>query len=276
MITWHCPAAGTNRASPSRSVALSNTTRHRSPSASSRCRTASPSCSRSAPGSPTPRAAATSASPFSTVAGSAALTHATSRQPSSIRDRAYAAASCVLPTPRIPVTARTTVTPGPLAPSGAISSARGWNAGARCGTSPTTTGPCTGYCGQVLMFDIRLDVLVNLLIARADLHTLSAGNLRPRRSFAGRESCLPAALHQRDDPNTIAAARLRPHRLPNPPQPRRTHPRCDNTHTPPRAPHDLPILHAAGPLTAATASITARTDARELSVRLPASMASYA
>ena len=29
-------------------------------------------------------------------------------------DRAYAAASCVLPTPRIPETARTTVTPGPL------------------------------------------------------------------------------------------------------------------------------------------------------------------
>ena len=108
------------------------------------------------------------------MAGSPAFTHATSRQPASIQDRAYAAASWVLPTPRIPVTARTTVTPGPLSPSRATRSARGWNAGARCGTSPTTTEPGAGDRWQVLMFDIGLDVLVHLLITRADLHALSA------------------------------------------------------------------------------------------------------
>ena len=174
-----------------------------------------------------------SASPFSTVAGSAALTHATSRQPASIHDRAYAAASCVLPTPRIPVTARTTVTPGPLSPSRATSSARGWNAGARCGTSPTTTEPCGRHGWQVLTFDIRLDVLVNLLIARADLHTLAPGNLRPRRFFSGREPRLTAALHQRNDPehdrrDNPRNARHRTHHAPG----ERIHPATIRTRAP--------------------------------------------
>ena len=62
------------------------------------------------------------------LAVSPALTHATSRQPASIHHRAYAAATCVLPTPRIPVTARTTDTPGPPARSSASSPSRGWNA----------------------------------------------------------------------------------------------------------------------------------------------------
>ena len=38
--------------------------------------------------------------------------------------------------------------PDPLPPSRDISSARGWNAGARCGTSPTTTGPDAGAAGK--------------------------------------------------------------------------------------------------------------------------------
>jgi len=77
-----------------------------------------------------------------------ALTQATSRHPSSIRARAYAAASCVLPTPRIPVTARTTTTrPGLSSP--ASSPARGWNPAGSFGISPTTTGtsPSTATAG---------------------------------------------------------------------------------------------------------------------------------
>jgi hypothetical protein len=71
---------------------------------------------------------------------SSALIQATSRHRSASRARAYAAARCVLPTPRSPVTARTTDTrPGPA--SAASKSARGWNPTGSRGISPTTTRP---------------------------------------------------------------------------------------------------------------------------------------
>ena len=69
-----------------------------------------------------------------------------------MHDRAYAAATWVLPTPRIPVTARTTDTPGPAARSAASKSARGWNAGGGCGTSPVTTCPGAGTGGGWIRF----------------------------------------------------------------------------------------------------------------------------
>ena len=141
MITCACPAAGRNRRSSPASAALSNTSRHRWPSASSQCRTAVPAATASPPGAGRPSPAAVSASPASSPPSVSALTHATSRQPAASRARAQAAASWVLPTPRIPVSARTTRTPGPGPPSAASRSARGWNPGDSCGISPATTTP---------------------------------------------------------------------------------------------------------------------------------------
>ncbi len=43
------------------------------------------------------------------------------------------------------------------------------------------------------MLDIRLDVLVNLLTARADLYTLTAGYFRPDRFSRCRDRCLRLA-----------------------------------------------------------------------------------
>ena len=62
--TWDFPAAGRKGRSRSRSVTLSNTTKHWAPSASSQLRTNSAVSSRAASGSPMPRRAATIASPF--------------------------------------------------------------------------------------------------------------------------------------------------------------------------------------------------------------------
>ncbi len=45
----------------------------------------------------------------------------------------------------------------------------------------------------MLMLDIRLDVLVNLLTARADLYTLTTRYLRPGRFSRCRDRCLRLA-----------------------------------------------------------------------------------
>ena len=99
--------------------------------------------------------AATAARPASTPPRSSALIHATSRHRSASLARAYAAARCVLPTPRIPVTARTTTTrdPGPGASSAASRSARGWNPSGSCGISPATT--TAGACPPWLPVPVR-------------------------------------------------------------------------------------------------------------------------
>ena len=115
MITWHCPAAGHE---PGQPVQVGGIVEHHQAPVPVRLQPVPDRLPEAVQvrvrARPRPGPRPTSASPFSTLAVSPALTHATSRQPASIQDRAYAAATCVLPTPRIPVTARTTVTPGPL------------------------------------------------------------------------------------------------------------------------------------------------------------------
>jgi hypothetical protein len=64
------------------------------------------------------------------------------------RDRAYAAATWVLPAPRSPVTAHSTAgRPDPAAPASLPVVARSTNAGGFRGISPTTIGPGSGSFG---------------------------------------------------------------------------------------------------------------------------------
>ena len=103
--TWAAPRPGITGRSTSRSSALSNTSRQRCPSASSRRRTKRPASAGSHPEPPSGSAAAsaTAARPACRLSAFWASTQATSRQPFSSLARAYAAASCVLPTPGVPV-----------------------------------------------------------------------------------------------------------------------------------------------------------------------------
>ena len=113
--TRAAPPAGTNGSNMSGFVALSKTTRHLSPSVSIQCRTTRPA-SALAPwlaASVSWAASATAAKPASKLPGSFAFTQATRRHLSASLARAYAAASFVLPTPRMPITARTTEARGP-------------------------------------------------------------------------------------------------------------------------------------------------------------------
>ena len=101
------PWAGTNACSASGSDTSSNTSRQRSPSVSSQCRTVAAASVTPRPesSSVSPAASATAASPASRLPVSAPLTQATSRQPAASFARAYAAASCVAPRPCSPVIA---------------------------------------------------------------------------------------------------------------------------------------------------------------------------
>ena len=145
MITRAVPIAGMNGCTSSGSAALSNTSRQRSPSISSRRRTAR--AAPSASGWLTPSSAATSARPARIPPRSPALIQATSRHRSASLARAYAAARCVLPTPRSPVNACTTTTrdPGPGASSAASRSVLGWKPSGSRGISPTMTGASYRY-----------------------------------------------------------------------------------------------------------------------------------
>ena len=107
--TRAAPTAGTNGRSRPRSSASSNTSRQRLPSASSQCRSAWPASAAPCrePPSDSAVASATAANPASRLSLSRALTHAISRQPPASLARAYAAASWVLPTPRVPVSTTT-------------------------------------------------------------------------------------------------------------------------------------------------------------------------
>ena len=89
------PRAGTNACSTSGSDTSSNTSRQRSPSVSSQCRTVAAASMMPRPesSSVSPIASATAANPASRLPVSAPLTQATSRQPASSFARAYAAAN---------------------------------------------------------------------------------------------------------------------------------------------------------------------------------------
>ena len=141
IITRAAPLTGTNGRSTSGSSASSNTSRQRSPSASSSCRTIRPALgvSRAEPPTCSPAASTTAARPASRLPVPEALIQATRRQPSASFACAYTAASWVLPTPRLPVTTCTTDVPRLARWRCPSRYGRGWKPGGRCGILPTTT-----------------------------------------------------------------------------------------------------------------------------------------
>jgi len=114
-----------------------------------------------------------------------------------------AAASCVLPTPRIPVTARTTATPGPAAPSTPSRSVRGTNPGGCCGTSPTTTGPAPAARSCPLVSGRASSRTASMAASRLSIWSILPSSRSPSRKL---RSC----------PSWLASGSSGPPRAPRP------------------------------------------------------------
>ena len=103
---------------------------------------------------------------------------------------------CVLPNPRIPVTARTTDTPGPPTPSASSNTAPQLEGGRRLRHLPChhLLSRRRGGRGRGQRLDVPLNVLILLGGVTGELNTGTAGYLYPGHGFA---SSIAAAAHLR-------------------------------------------------------------------------------